>query len=403
MYPGSTGCRMSRGDSTREPVLDGVRGLAILVVIFHHVVIYSGLAKKPFVDGALFALGSASWVGVDLFFVLSGFLITGILYDARSSPNYFFTFYGRRVLRIFPLYYGFLALTFFVVPFWLEPTTAESLTSQQAWYWAYLSNVDVALHGWQEPGYLGHFWSLAVEEQFYLVWPFVVLACDRRQLLRITVICFVGALGLRLLLMQSSLSPLAPYVLMPARMDSLAAGAFLAMVARGPGGLATLGRWPQWVLLGAASSAAAILLWRGGFREADPIVASIGFSIVAAGFASGLALALCLRAKSVWHGVVCSTPLLVLGQYSYGLYVFHQPVMLLLRDLGLQADTVPHLFGSQVPGVLVYGVVAALLSMACALVSWHLWEVPFLRLKRFLRYDRKGAAITRWFTRGRPA
>ena len=183
----------------REPVLDGIRGLAIFAVLWHHLVTFSGLEPAVRLDYHLWRTGSWGWVGVDLFFVLSGFLITGILYDSRSSGRYYFNFFGRRALRILPLYYGVLAVAFLVVPAFLAPRSAEALTRDQAWYWLYLINVKFAFDGWPEPAYLGHFWSLAIEEQFYLIWPLVVRMLSRRRLLLVCMVCFLAALGLRVL------------------------------------------------------------------------------------------------------------------------------------------------------------------------------------------------------------
>jgi peptidoglycan/LPS O-acetylase OafA/YrhL len=371
----------------REPVLDGIRGIAILLVLFHHAVIYSGAIRDNLLDKALLRVGNSTWLGVDLFFVLSGFLITGILYDARSSPRYFGSFYGRRILRIFPLYYGFLALAFLLAPLWLTaPDGAAAATKGQGWYWLYLSNVQVALWGWQEPLYLGHFWSLAIEEQFYLVWPFVVHRFDRRRLLTVTVVCFVSAFGLRVVA-PFGLSVLGAHVLMPTRMDSLAAGACLALLIRGPAGWRAIREWSRTVGVACAIAAAGLFAWRRGFGEVDPVIGSVGLSVFAVGFAAAIGVALTSPSRSALRRILSATPLVALGQYSYGLYVFHQPLILGLRDLGLDATVVPRLWGSQAPGVLAFGVIAVALSTTCAVVSWHLWEQPFLRLKRYLPYQ----------------
>jgi peptidoglycan/LPS O-acetylase OafA/YrhL len=370
----------------REPVLDGVRGLAILLVLFHHVVIYSGLTRDHLLDKALMRVGGATWPGVDLFFVLSGFLITGILYDARSSPRYFASFYGRRILRIFPLYYGFLVCAFIIVPRWLPSGSAAVATQGQAWYWLYLSNVQVAIRGWQEPLYLGHFWSLAIEEQFYLLWPLAVRRFDRQQLVILTAVCFVTALGLRVLA-PFGLSPLASHVLMPTRMDSLAAGAFLALVTRGPRGWHGVQECARTVCAGCVLLAAGLFVWRRGFGEGDAVIVAVGLSVFAAGFAALIALALTSSPQARIRRLLSAVPLVALGQYSYGLYVFHQPVALALRDLGWQADLVPRLWGSQLPGVAAFGLLVGAISVSCAVVSWHCWEQPFLRLKRYLPYQ----------------
>ena len=150
------------------PAADGVRGLAILVVLIHNAA-WINAGTGSFLLKLTLAITSTGWVGVQLFFVLSGYLITGILVDALGSPRYFRHFYIRRTLRIFPLYYAALLVALFVVPQVAQvPAWAAAARQNQWWYWSYLSN-------WGAPfghGIAGlpHFWSLAVEEQFYLCW-----------------------------------------------------------------------------------------------------------------------------------------------------------------------------------------------------------------------------------------
>jgi len=364
-------------------VLDGIRGLAILAVLWHHFVIFSGLVPHVRLDHHLKHTGISGWVGVDLFFVLSGFLITRILYDTRSSRRYYFNFYGRRALRILPLYYAFLAFAFFVAPVFLAPEASETLTSGQAWYWLYLSNIKVALDGWQQPLHLGHFWSLAVEEQFYLIWPLVVRALSRRRLIVVCIICFLAALGLRLVI-PSWLAPEAVYVLMPTRMDAFAAGAAIALVARGEDGLRSLGRWPL-TILAVCTAFALFLYWRDkGIYELMPLTRTVGYSVFAAGFAALIAVSLSSGRGSILRRALASAPLVALGKYSYALYVFHSPIILMMRDAGIQVDLVPTVFGSQLPGLVVFSAIAGGLSFACALLSWRFIEAPMQRLKRHL-------------------
>ncbi|MBI5083418.1 MAG: acyltransferase, partial [Acidobacteria bacterium] len=160
------------------PPLDGIRGLAILLVLLLHF-------RAPDLTHPLKGILGLGWTGVQLFFVLSGFLITGILLDTRSCSNYFSSFWMRRTLRIFPLY--FLALSVFLVaaPAVL-PVPKEALppAADQVYYWTYLNNwIPMGEEG-RLVHVLGHFWSLAVEEQFYLVWPVVVWLVPPRMLLR---------------------------------------------------------------------------------------------------------------------------------------------------------------------------------------------------------------------------
>jgi peptidoglycan/LPS O-acetylase OafA/YrhL len=165
------------------PALDGLRAIAVLMVLLCH-----------------FQLATPHWIwrvlhqggfGVYLFFVLSGFLITRILLSEKNKPAYFRNFYARRTLRIFPLYYGVLALQFWVLlPIFPTPRILAD-AHYQGWLWAYGYNILTAVKGhfvfssdWM---WLGHFWSLAVEEQFYVVWPFIVLALGRETLLKLCI------------------------------------------------------------------------------------------------------------------------------------------------------------------------------------------------------------------------
>jgi peptidoglycan/LPS O-acetylase OafA/YrhL len=376
---------MAESEGRREPVLDGIRGIAILLVLFHHLVLYAGMSGEALFDRRVLRLAQATWLGVDVFFVLSGFLITGILYDTKSSPRFFRNFFGRRTLRIFPLYYGVLTVVFLAAPLLLGRPLFGVAEGGQIWYWTYLSNVDAALHDWREPLELGHFWSLAVEEQFYLVWPWVVFALGRSALLRVTVVCFISALLLRVAV-PFVLDPLAAYTLMPMRMDALAAGAFLALMVRGPRGWAVVGRWPPWLCLAALGLLSAIFYWRRGLPELDPVVRTAGYSLVALATASLIAVAMTSSGDSWLPKALRSRLLVTMGMYSYGLYVFHQIILLTLRDRGFGTALFPTVWGSEIVGLLAFTVVGMAASALIAYASWHLYELPFLRLKRFFRY-----------------
>jgi len=172
------------------PALDGLRALSILWVVIHNTDLLdvpSGWARLPV------AVIHDGWAGVTLFFVLSGFLITGNLLDTRGSQNYFSNFYARRSLRILPLYYGTLVLFFVVLPMLGAMPDALTTTAHRQWsLWLFVSN-------WTDPsngGVLGflHFWSLAIEEQFYLVWPLIVLFLDASGVLIASLVLIAGSL-----------------------------------------------------------------------------------------------------------------------------------------------------------------------------------------------------------------
>ncbi len=180
-----------------NPVLDGVRGIAVLAVLAFHV-------RGPIPDLAGIAwlryplhLLSPLWSGVDLFFVLSGFLITNILLRARRHPHYFRNFYARRTLRIFPLYYFTLLLHYLAELWGPEALSGPGASRLRLWYWLYAQNWLGGLYG-ESLRAFEHYWSLAIEEQFYLLWPLVVLATrSNRAGLRICGSCLVLCLGLR--------------------------------------------------------------------------------------------------------------------------------------------------------------------------------------------------------------
>lgn len=371
------------------PALDGLRGAAILLVMLLH---FGGSETDPgLARTALPALGRAYlWVadngacGVDLFFVLSGFLITGILFDARQSRHYFRNFYARRALRIFPLYYGVL------IALLLPRHLLRIAGPADEWsLWLYGTNFVMAMRdapvfnaGWL---HLSHFWSLAVEEHFYFVWPLIVFACSRRTSMRICVACAVAALALRAGLLGLGASGSASYLLTPCRMDALTLGAFLALAARSSDGKRSLARWGWGLLvLSAAVAGAAVVLRR---PAATAVYApALKYSIYALFFGGVLALTVGAARTGVVGRFWGSSLLTFFGKYSYGLYVFHYALRPVCGRL-FPASELSALLGSRLLGVMVHAALAVALSVGVAWLSWHLFEKHFLKLKRYFTYS----------------
>jgi peptidoglycan/LPS O-acetylase OafA/YrhL len=364
------------------PALDGIRGIAILIVLLHH---FRFLLNAQFrTQYILFKCFEVGWCGVVLFFVLSGFLITGILLDSRSSTNYFSTFYARRVLRIFPLYYGYLALAF------LGSRLLHNLFGGvnpllHINPWLYMSYFE----NYRKPPmivdpYLGHLWSLAVEEQFYLIWPLLVFLVRPAALAWICLALIPLSLGVRF--HYAGQSPgFSAYVntITPASLDSLASGALIALTVRSI-------VWRRRVALVAPYVIAisliwfSILAWRsGGLFEYEYLIQTWGITALTLLFAAFVFIAATSR-----RGVVVSllnlSGLRFTGKISYGLYVLHPLVYALVLQV-LAAVPVPGGLDLALNSEKI--VLITMASMVVAVGSWNYFERPILGLKKFFRYQ----------------
>jgi peptidoglycan/LPS O-acetylase OafA/YrhL len=363
------------------PALDGVRGLAILMVMALHFIADTTPTNR-FEEVVSRVTGYGEY-GVDLFFVLSGFLITGILSDARASAHFFENFYIRRALRIFPLYYGVLALVFFAggfLPF-ISPDELATLRAHQAWAWLYGVNIYIAKQGAFALPYLDHFWSLAVEEHFYFVWPLVVWLASPRALLRISVAVFFGAFALRVACSVLNVNPIAIYVLTPFRLDALALGGFLSTYSRTPGGLATIVR----ILRPTAISASILLVALYACGRSTPVgvevLRPIRSELITLLLAALLLAALTTPATSALGVVFRGRFMRFFGKYSYGLYVFHHFFSYWFVHHQTEL-VVARWVGSHTLAVVLQAAFGSVASVAVAFASFHLFEKRALRLKR---------------------
>lgn len=354
------------------PALDAIRGLAIVLVTLYRFGGGSTGAACAIEDPGLVELGSR---GVDLFFVLSGFLITGILFDAKGKDHYFRNFYVRRSLRIFPLYYGVLAVSLFLLP-WLVPSAAsafEPAVKNQAWLWLYASNVLQAWTGTWPLGPLNHFWSLAVEEHFYLLWPLVIFCANRQTALRICGgLIAVSMLGRAAWLFCGG-NDVAAEVFTPLRMDGLAIGAWVALAARGENGLAWLVRLarPTAILSGAA--VVGLCLLSGRFLGLPQTVWAVFFAAI-------LVLTLVARPQTWLARFGNSALFRYFGKYSYAMYVFQNLLIPLLAGL-VTAPGLATAMGNAWLGQAAYCAIMFTLTTLVALASWHCFEKHFLALK----------------------
>jgi len=361
--------------SKRILELDGLRAFAILPVMFHHCYPDTGWF------GGLAFLGQAGWIGVDLFFVLSGYLITGILLRTRDQPHYYKNFVIRRTIRIFPLYYVCLAL--FLAGAWRSggPLWDSMRQFGGGWYAFYLGNIRAAYLGAYPPvPAFVPLWSLQVEEQFYLLYPLVVLLLPRPSLRRFLLGCAVTAPLLRCLL--ALLAPdntVARYVLMPCRMDALALGGLVAILALSPSD-----RWPSaaqlrggLIIAGVAVLALYTYAWNSehGNTSFHPAMSLVGYSMNALASAFLLAVVV-LRPSNTFNALLRWRPLVYTGEIAYGLYLLHIPVSWVGRKLFMSV------FGMDVDGHSMISVIITFIaSFLVAGISWRFFETPILAWK----------------------
>jgi peptidoglycan/LPS O-acetylase OafA/YrhL len=370
--------------------LDGVRGLAILLVMAVHFV---GDAT-PFTLGQRLVVKGASFgiLGVDLFFVLSGFLITGLLLDAQGHPRYFRNFYARRALRIFPLYYLVLALLFLVLPLLVTPSPLlEQARRHQAWLWTYTSNFYVAATAsWASLTYVTHFWSLAIEEQFYLLWPLVVFTLGRPALRRVCVAVIVGGLLLRTGLALSGVSEVSIAVLTPCRFDTLCVGGLLALLVRREGGAASLVGRSGTAALGLLAVILAVSTWCATTKLGLPVLHQVRNTLYALFFGALTMLSLKSTSNAVAR-VFQGRALRFFGKYSYGLYVYHGVLTWYFLEVG-EEGRLDVLLGNHALAIAARAALGVAVSLLVAVLSYQLFEKRFLALKRLFETEEPLAA-----------
>lgn len=381
--------RVLRG---RMPELDGLRGIAILLVLWHNVSAgqYTGGAIAKLIN----LLANTGWVGVQLFFVLSGFLITGILLDEKGAPLQLRDFYVRRVLRIFPVYYVALAIVFILLPMmhalpsWL--TLPPDLS--QAWYWLYLNNWSSPFLG--DVPALGHFWSLAVEEQFYLLWPVCVIFLRRRTLLIICLMLFVSAPLIRLLLTAADpeLASATAYKFTVVRWDALAVGALIALVARDRSWLRQTRKLLPFAVYGALVF---LLVFIAVSKNFSPVGAGAWFNQTASALLfAGLLFRAVEQPVGVgkdWRRFLTNNFLRSTGKYSYAIYVVHMPMIFALHPLW--RDYIPSAKQFPIVDATAFSLVVFVVSYVVAFFSWYLLERPCLQLRRFFVSTKVAVAV----------
>ena len=374
-----------RGEAWRGHLipLDGLRGLAILLVLLLHFTTDMEIPAGTVAAGVRSAF-QIGWIGVDLFFVLSGFLITGILVDNKGGRRYFSAFYARRALRILPVYFLAVFATFHLLPRVFQDFDTGGARTEAA-FWLFLTNFRELPY--QLARTVGHFWSLAIEEQFYLMWPLVVFLSSRTRARRIALLAVMLSPLLRYVALRAGVSGASVYHFTPFRLDGLATGAFIALSMRDPAARAGLDRLSR--IAGSIALLVAAVLY-GPVHLPEPLSTqlafSIGFSSLCIGFGALLTRVVLSEPDSRLARVLSWRGLVTLGTYSYAMYLVHVPLLRVVSKVAVP----PQWPGSErYPLLWVFGYTAALgvLTLGVAMVSWHLCEKHFLALKRHFPYD----------------
>lgn len=345
------------------PTLDGLRGLAIILVVTYH--------NFGFINFSVFG-----WLGVDLFFVLSGFLITNILLNSLGKKDYLKNFYVKRILRIFPLYYLSLAIFLFVTPVLFQNIHSDYFRQNQIYIWTYLQNWLYSFKPTNQT-LLHHYWSLAVEEQYYLVWPFVILLIkNKRVLLFITLLLLVSVNALRVIVWSmkaDSLSYLTLYTF--SRIDGLCIGSAISLLMSINKNF--LSKYTAHII--ASVAALNFLFYFINDEKTFPYLAFIGYTTIAIVF--GIFIYESVIGKTSIINIIFNNAILRLfGRISYGFYILHWPLYLYLSpELNKFFSQMATLPPSLIP--FLSSVFATSVAFLISLLSFKYFESYFLRLK----------------------
>ena len=351
--------------------LDGIRGLAIALVLIDHYLVAVTAPRY----GLYFHL---AWSGVDLFFVLSGYLLAGILLDAKNSPGYYKTFYLRRFHRIVPLYSIWLGIfavgAYLITRFADDPLTKVFSGLIPIWtYFLFLQNFAMSVKGSYGAIWMGITWSLAVEEQFYLLLPLLIRRLSRRALCVAFFFIIFSAPVLRIAFEMSGADKVVMYTLLPCRADSLGLGVLVALACRNPAIWSWITSHRRYIYSAFSMFGFGVAMWTT--RE-FPIMDRIGFTWMGA-FYTCLLLLVLANPGPTERWIFGKSPLVRLGKIAYGVYLFHRGVLWLCHFL---------IFG-RAPVVrdmatLLVTLLALVITLVLAELSWKFLEGPLVRQAR---------------------
>lgn len=342
---------------------DGWRGVGILfVVLAHYFTTYF----------------SGSWVFMEMFFVMSGFLITGILLDSKHKKHYYKGFILRRVFRVFPLYYLCLLILFFAVPAsWADLSYYKS---HQVWFWTYLENWLYSVDGWPQVKALHHFWSLAIEEQFYIIWPLVVWLFSPKGLVRFCIFLFLFSIAFRNAGMHLGFVMPFPYVATFGRMEGIVLGAIIAVLARTQKQILEKYTYPLTILSGILGLLCFCVA--GGMSFDLPVHYTVNYTLVDIFFAGMIVMTLCSQELIRFKKILNMQLFKMLGVMSYCIYIFHYPIKVIIQDRFqpyFEGQT-----GSENMAKLICVAIAFVITVPVVYVLHKKVEVPMWKLKKYV-------------------
>lgn len=355
--------------------LDGIRGLAILMVIVYHYLNYVDTKALPFMRLPCRLL-DITWSGVDLFFVLSGFLIAGILLDSRTSTTYYRTFYMRRFHRILPLYtvwlvafsIGLFAVTRFGA---LQYSTVFNSVIPLASFPLFAQNFFQAARQSFGPAWMDITWSLAAEEQFYLLLPLIIRVLDRRRLFVFSLLAIAAAPILRVLLAAFGNPLHGPYVLLPCRADAFGIGVLISLLSRTESVWQRIARNRSYIVL-----AFIVLLSASGILIRWPrrdFLNTFGFTTLAMLYGCLILLSM-INPGRLLRFVFFRSVLPSVGTMAYGLYIFHHGLLGLAHAVAFGE---PPVIRDVKTCAISMG--AFVCTVLLAIASWRYFEKPFIR------------------------
>jgi peptidoglycan/LPS O-acetylase OafA/YrhL len=365
--------------------LDGLRAVAILWVMFGHISSSLNWPVTEFFQKPFNLLQNMGWVGVQLFFVLSGFLITRILMTDKGKPHFLRNFYIRRSLRIFPIYYLMLVLFFILLPLLGSfPSWLGNAVNDQLWYWLYLQNW---IRAFSDQGALAPYWSLAIEEQYYLIWPLMILSLNPKQLKFVCFLMILSAPVFRTGLYHymplwfdvENIGKAAAYNFTFARWDAIAIGSLIALYVGSDNELKMM-KIAKYVFVLGSIIILIQLAVLSNFTSVAPGIGMLNQTTISLVFGSIIVLVYFSKQSHWFVNLLEYTPIKSIGKVSYAMYLFHLPLAVIWINYW-SLDFSNHSSFVTLLLVFLHYSILVVVTYLLAQISWKIFEHPILRFK----------------------